>query len=277
MKATFLTALMICLALGTAVSQDASTSNRKIPPCLNRKKVIALGFSSLNQKELRKHLETAENYLPADGLVIHLDVTAEVDGKPFKAFRHSVFKGVTWKREWFKEAEEDLKAIHPRQFTDNFLYIATTGYHSNLFDDTTWASICNNAGILAAIAKECGLKGIFFDIEHYNGDNVWPAFKYDTECGKTFEECEQQARKRGREMMTAIATEYPDITMVAVLGSYSINFPALNSLDVKARLKDELYGLSPAFFDGMFEVLPPQGKLYDGTEFPGYMADCAED
>lgn len=272
MKKTIAAGLAALAALLPAVEQKFPLS-----PCVNNKKIITLGFSSLNTRELRDHVDIAEKYIPADGMVIHMNANVTIDGKPFQASRHTVFKGIPWKREWFREAEADLKATKFRQFTDNFLYIATSGYNSNLFDDRYWETICHNAGILADIAKKNGLKGIFFDIEHYGGTKVWPVFKFDPNGKKNFAECQQQARKRGREMMRAIAKAYPDITMVAVLGSYSINFPALDSPDLNERLQSELYGLSPAFFDGMFDELPPQGRLYDGTEFHGYMASGPND
>ncbi len=272
MKKTILSCLAVLAALLPAAAQDPQPA-----PCISNKKVITLGFSSLNTRELRDHVAIAEQYIPADGMVIHMTANVKVDGKPFQASRHTVFKGVTWKREWFREAEADLKATGFRRFTDNFLYIATSGYNSNLFDDRYWESICSNAGMLADIAKKNGLKGIFFDIEHYGGAKLWPVFKFDPNGGKSFAECQKQARKRGREMMRAIAGAYPDITMVAVLGSYSINFPALGSPDLNGRLQSELYGLSPAFFDGMFDELPPQGRLYDGYEFYGYKASGEND
>lgn len=272
MKKTMVSCLAVLAALFPAAAQDSP-----LAPCVNHKKIITLGFSSLNTRELRDHVDIAEKYIPADGMVIHMNANVTVDGKPFQASRHTVFKGIPWERDWFREAEADLKATRFRQFTDNFLYIATSGYNSNLFDDRYWETICHNAGILADIAKKNGLKGIFLDIEHYGGTKLWPVFKFDPKGGKSFAECQQQARKRGREMMRAIAKAYPDITMVAVLGSYSINFPALDSPDLNGRLQDELYGLSPAFFDGMFDELPPQGRLYDGNEFHGYKASGPND
>ena len=106
---------------------------QRLDPCENGKKIIAVGFSTLSPKELRENIETAEKYLPADGIVIQLDVETEADGKKFMACRHSVCGGVNWKKEWLKPAEADLKATRFRQFTDNFLYISTFGYNSDFF------------------------------------------------------------------------------------------------------------------------------------------------
>ena len=116
MKKTIAAGLAALAALLPAVEQKFPLS-----PCVNNKKIITLGFSSLNTRELRDHVDIAEKYIPADGMVIHMTANVKVDGKPFQASRHTVFKGVTWKREWFKEAEADLKATRFRQFTDNFL------------------------------------------------------------------------------------------------------------------------------------------------------------
>ena len=72
--------------------------------------------------------------------------------------------------------------------------------------------------------------------------------------------------------MRAITQEYPDITILTVLGSLSLNFPALESADPMTCLKTAQYGLSTAFFNGMYDVMPQGVLLLDGYETAGYSA-----
>ena len=262
------------LFLTVACQQSGiSGEGQRLVPCENGKKIIAVGSSTLSPKELRENIETAEKYLPVDGIVIQLDVETETDGKKFMAFRHSVCGGVNWKREWLKPAVADLKATRFCQFTDNFLYISTFGYNSDFFDDQRWASICHNAAVIAEFARETGLKGVFFDIEYYGRGKTWPMFKFNPNGKKSFAECEKQARKRGRELMSAFAKAFPEIVIIADFGTYSANFyAAADHRHTKQHLQSYLYGLSSAFFDGMFEVIPPAARLYDGIEFQSYLA-----
>ncbi|MBE6358141.1 MAG: hypothetical protein E7057_02705 [Lentisphaerae bacterium] len=248
-----------------------------ITAAAERKKIVATGFSSLTPKQLLQHQETMEQYCPIDGICLHFDIRKTINGKEHTIYRHSIFSGLKWERSFFDEDVAALKQVKFKKWTDNFVYMATTKCNFGLFDDAAWETVFNNVGILAQVAKECGLKGIFMDIEHYGGDKYHPIFQYDPASGKTFEESYAKARQRGRQMIQAMTRHFPDIRIIAVLGTYAINFPSLASADLKEDLKNQMYGLSPAFFDGMFEKLPPQAKLYDGTELVGYTSSLRTD
>jgi hypothetical protein len=140
-----------------------------------------------------------------------------------------------------------------------------------MFDDAAWKNVCHNFKLMAWFAREAGFKGLLLDVEHYNyGKPI--LFQYVPNDKHSFEETYLKARQRGRELMQAVAEEYPEITILTVLGSLSLNFPALESSDPMQYLKTAQYGLSTGFFNGMYDVMPDGVQLLDGFEAAGYSA-----
>ena len=83
-----------------------------------------------------------------------------------------------------------------------------------MFDDEAWAQIVEHWRIAARLANQGGLKGILFDPEAYTEPHR--QFAYTSQAGwreHTFAEYAAKARERGREIMQAVAGEYPDITI----------------------------------------------------------------
>lgn len=133
-------------------------------------------------------------------------------------------------------------------------------------DDAAWERAAHNMGILAWIAKEGNLDGMFIDHEDYHGT-------------KQFEPCPEEgdyaaisrlARKRGAQIVSAMAAENPNLHLVFFwLLSHStrwIGDPESDLAAIVAQRQDPW----PAFVNGMLDVLPPQMRLADGNEF-GYL------
>ena len=73
------------------------------------------------------------------------------------------------------------------------------------------------------------------------------------------------ARQRGRQVMTAIASS---MSKVVILSLYAYSAPH-NYLRTGRALANVPYGLLPAFYDGVLELMPHEGRLVDGYE-PAY-------
>lgn len=238
-------------------------------------KLIKLGWDSPDAAFLRKNVEMVEKALPLDGIVISLPRKTK-DGKPDVEYGHLVFKNEAISPDLIKSWQDDLLATRFEKLKNNFVRISCAGADYSFFDDQAWNTVIKNIGLVAAAAKKSGLKGIFFDIEHYNYGK--PAlFQYLPASGKSYAETAAKARQRGAEVMRAMSRDFPDIIVFTVLGSFSINYPALNSADPEKYLANAQYGLSTAFFNGMLDAIPPQAKLFDGDETAGYTASNAEE
>jgi hypothetical protein len=165
----------------------------------------------------------------------------------------------------FGQAIGDLREARWTTFTDNFLPVAlSTGAASGLtwFDDERWRIIANNFGVLARVAAEAGVKGFIFDPEHYN----YSLFNFPSQrqqVDKPFEEYVEAARRRGREIMSAIAARLPEPVIISL---YSYTHP-LGEQRRGMGLQAATYGLLPAFYDGILETMPAGSRLVDGYEF----------
>jgi hypothetical protein len=229
-----------------------------------RKKLIATGWDQPDDKRLAENIELMEKR-PFDGVVIQLDGTTD-DGKACPM--NQTFSNRPWKQEWFTENAKRLASIRFRRFNDNFILVGANPGDVDWFDDAGWATIVEHWRIAARLARGGGLtlKGILFDPEPYN--EPYAIFTYHSKPQRTeipFAEYYAKVRQRGREVMTAVAKEYPDITIFCYfLGTY-VSRPAETS-DPKEAMANTHYGLLPAFLDGWLDAAPPTVKIVDGCE-----------
>jgi len=229
-----------------------------------RKKLIATGWDQPDDKRLAENIELMEKR-PFDGVVIQLDGTTD-DGKACPL--NQTFSNQPWKQEWFAENAKRLAAIRFQRFTDNFVIVGANPGTVDWFDDAGWAAIVEHWRIAAWLAKQSGrtIKGILFDPEPYNEPYV--IFTYGAKPQRQevpFVEYSAKVRQRGREVMTAVAKEYPDITILCYfLGTY-VGRPAETS-DPQQAMANAHYGLLPAFLDGWLDAAPPTVMIIDGCE-----------
>jgi hypothetical protein len=232
-------------------------------PDLRRpKKLIATGWDQPDTARLREHLALMERR-PFDGVVLHAAGRAE-DGTPCDVAR--AFGGAAWRFEWFRPCLDDLKACAFVRFTDNFVLLGANPGDVDWFDDAGWAQVVDHWRIAARIAKAGGLKGILFDPEPYTPPHA--VFRYTAQPGRDrrdFGAYAAKARERGREVLRAVAAEYPDVTLFAYF-LLSANVRAAGHADPRPVLASQGYGLLPAFLDGWLDVVPPAITIVDGCE-----------
>ncbi|MCL2120563.1 MAG: hypothetical protein FWH27_19290, partial [Planctomycetaceae bacterium] len=261
-KGLFMTRLRLHLAvilfwtlfLCPAVAQDDS----------HRKKFIELGWDCPNTAYLKEHHEEMQRTTPFDGVMLALEGTAP-DGTRYSS--QSMMDAQAWDSAWFTQAIDNLKACRWTTFTDNFLLFNFTPGQVDWYDDSDWTILCNKTTLCAKIAKGTGLKGFAADFEPYGKE----VFKYSSESGHSYDEMKQIARKRGKQWMEAIASEYPDMVLLTLfIADVNIQFhfhlSARYDHFTEEKLQSLPYGLLPAFFNGMLDAVPPRMRIVDGCE-----------
>jgi hypothetical protein len=247
----------LMLALLAAFSHNCSALEMRI-----QKKLVATGWDHSDSQTLLNNLEQMEKR-PFDGVVIYLTGRTTED-KPCQL--HQSFVNQKWERQWFQLCIDQLKGCKFKQFTDNFILFGANPGDVDWFDDEGWQNIVEHWRIAAWAAKQSGMRGILFDPEPYT--EPYSQFRYDAQPGRrqhSFDDYYAKARQRGREVMKAVAQEYPDITIFCYFMN-SINAAATGNPDPRSVLATMGYGLYPAFIDGWLDVTPPTIIFVDGCE-----------
>ena len=136
-------------------------------------------------------------------------------------------------------------------------------------DDAAWARYAANMGVIAATAKEGGLRGLILDSEDYYNERQY--FLAPDEGD--FETVAKLARRRGREVWEAVFRAFPE----AVLLTYqflSIDREYKVAVDpvCEMRIRGDLW---PMYCNGILDALPPGAKIVDGDE-SGYRYEAAK-
>lgn len=134
---------------------------------------------------------------------------------------------------------------------------------ADVFDD--WSGAIANWKNLAKAVKDTGMTGIVFDNEEYfdRWDNYPEQSKY---TNKSLKEYQDQTRLRGKQVMEAIISEYPNIHIVVLHGPYISEPKTPDPLYNWVHASNELKG---PFFAGMMEGKGTATKLTDGGEMYG--------
>ena len=128
------------------------------------------------------------------------------------------------------------------------------------FDDH--AAVVNNARLAAQLARAGPCRGILLDTEQYEGKLFDYAKQRDAKR-RTWDDYAAQARRRGREVMTAFQEGFPDLTVFLTFG------PSLlwkQTEQGKKPLAECRYGLLVPFLDGMIDAAKGRTRIVDGHE-----------
>jgi hypothetical protein len=226
------------------------------------KRLIATGWDNPDQSALKEHIRAIEAQ-PFDGLMITVTGRGD-DGKPCPL--RAAHSATLWRREWFREAVAELKSIRFERLTDNFVSIGANPGNVDWFDDAGWAAVAEHWAIAAWIAREAGFRGFLFDPEPYT--EPYSQFAYAAQPGAaahSFNEYHGKARERGRQVIAAVAQEFPEAVVYCYFMN-SICSPAAGQADPRPVLAGMGYGLYPAFVDGWLDAAPPGMTFVDGCE-----------
>ena len=234
-------------------------------------KLIEWGWDTPNTAYLRRNAEATKN-IPFDGVILSANVIEEpTDGKKDWSFN------LTWRGfgeqefeyDQFSGVMENLKAGHRDTISDSFLQFNVTPGTIDWFDDAGFVNILNNVRIAARIAKQAGMKGWMFDLEQYGNTLIFQYPKLEHAKTKTFKEYAGVVRKRGRQIMRVINSEFPDVTiMYTNAHSYLVHY--------RKDIEKARYGLVPKLIDGMLETSNDQTVFFDGCEM-AYRTRTPED
>ena len=197
--------------------------------------------------------------LPFDGLGLDLNSNS---GLPDTSGHLSwkVWGAKALRRDDYAEAIEALKGTGFERFTDNFLRFNVTPGQVDWYDPE-FSAVLANARLAAQIAKECGLKGLLLDVEHYGGKPFYyPGRPHKKQYG--FAAYHGQVRQRGREFMATLQEAYPGLTILLTYG-YDLVF---RTAGLFASLESAEYGLLGPFLDGMLDATGPETLIFDGWE-----------
>jgi hypothetical protein len=148
---------------------------------------------------------------------------------------------------------------------------------ADIYDDTKWAIVAQNAANYAQALNNAGLVGVFFDNENYSRYGNYG----DSTCGipHSLTECQAKIVARGNQVMTAMIAQFPSIVIIFLHD---------------ASISDNIFYAQPQFsfvnnvahanlLVGPFEVgfvqatQGTQALVVEGGENPGYRAHTTTD
>ncbi|MCK5804441.1 MAG: hypothetical protein KAI66_16505 [Lentisphaeria bacterium] len=246
--------LAIALAMPTLLTgQDAPRP---------QKKLIATGWDKVDSARLVRNIREMETR-PFGGVFMAMSGTRE-DGRTCQL--RNVQTRDPWKREWFAKQLQELRGVELRTFTDNFLSIGANPGNVDWFDDEGWENVVEHWAIAAWLAKQGRFRGLLFDPEPYH--KPYAQFRHSAQeqaAAHTFEQYAAKARERGRQVMSAMAREFPDLTLFCYFMN-SANAAAARAKKPQHVLRGGHYGLYPAFIDGWLDAAPATITFVDGCE-----------
>jgi hypothetical protein len=210
------------------------------------KKIIEWGWDEPTAAWMKQNITQAET-LPFDGFVLPLKLRdgTNMTWKMWSA-QHIDYDGLTY-------MADEMAATPFKRLTHRFVRVNVTPGDVDWSDAEAWEGVLYNFSAAAKIAKAGGCKGFMFDTEQYKSAPLSNAFvnaKNDSER----QAYRQLIRQRGRELMSIIAHEFPDITILFTFAYYSSEFD------------HEKYTYLPDLLDGMFEAAPSTVRLVDAWE-----------
>lgn len=227
-------------------------------------KVIEYGWDRPTPDFVRNHIRDMEQR-PLDGVIMGLP-----DGGG------DVFRPDTWHQETLASQLPVLASIEWQRFDSNFLamYAASS---MDWYDDADWGIVLQHAAFLARAARDGRCKGLMFDPEPY-GPSPWTYAEQPHASEHTFLEYEAMVRTRGRAFMQALQQEYPGLDVLTFYSySYFLRLGAPPDVGTRdAWLKNDAWGLLPAFLDGMLEAADGETRIIDGQE-QSYYAELPVD
>jgi hypothetical protein len=152
-----------------------------------------------------------------------------------------------------------IKRLAFGNLTDNFAAVVG-GRPPDFMED--WSRPIANFAHLARAAREAGLKGIYIDNESYQAP--WADYPRGVlHEKKPLQEYQDQARLRGRQVMEAMVSQFPDITVLLLHGPYISEPKAPAPLFFQWQESNELLG---PFFAGFVEGAGARATVVDGGE-----------
>ncbi len=247
--------LLFCLLLSPSLRSDEPGAT--LPGSFG-KKLIHCGWDQYGGQYLERHYSRLESFMPYDGLAITLAIR-DSEGKQIGRSGWC-WNNQAWSWDNLRADVEALQRCDFKRFKHNFIYTGANGNSKlapDYFIDEHWEAVADNMALMARAAKQSSCVGLIFDPESYTSFK----FTYDSKSGKSYAETADMARKRGAQVMAALAREYPDMH---ILFYWLLSMSSLSS-DPSA-LERAGYGLYPHFINGLLDAMPAEMTLIDASE-----------
>lgn len=252
-RAAILTLCIILFSMACVNAQPVEMS----------KKLIEIGWDTPTPDFVKQNIQQMEKR-PFDGIVMRLNGGSDV-------FLHKPYNPKK-----FVQDRNNLRATNFSKFTDNFLLMgATTEEGWDWFSESDWQASESNICLFAKTASAGRFVGIAFDPEPYGG-NPWFYQRISRATEKSFEEYQQQVRKRGAQFIQAIQQELPSVKLLTLFQLTAFMEGFQDELDFKeqmSQLSISEYGLLPAFLNGMLDAAWSNTVIVDGNEPAYYYAE----
>ncbi|MDD2598527.1 MAG: hypothetical protein PHO37_04805 [Kiritimatiellae bacterium] len=207
--------------------------------------------------DVARNLDAWEG-VPLDGISLTLNKKLP-DGRSVGF--GSIMNDPQWEKGWFTEDVKTIQQCASRNLKHNFLTSFWAPRKRLAWnDDAAWAEFAHNIGVLAWLAKAGQAKGILIDPEDYPETRQYFLAASDEPYAQTA----ALARRRGAQLMTSMAAEYPEITLLSFwMLSLHPSYLADDDPPAAAAERGDLW---PAFINGMLDALPPEARMIDGDE-----------
>lgn len=144
--------------------------------------------------------------LPFDGLTFQMANSLSFTVQTQTAVTYSQFQTALAP---VKTAQQSMTRLKK-----NFVMVYSTPA-GDLFSD--WTTVINNFANLALACKDAGIAGILYDIEEYSGSALsYPA----NAAGKTVTEAQAQTQLRGKQIMDAMRSAWPEVAILVTYGAW---------------------------------------------------------
>ena len=241
------------------------------PGTLKNKKLVMWAYAKAGRQtnsvaDTVAHLSEYKKISGIDG--ISMDIThASTPGEKSASFRDRIFTEEPWSPAWQAHLDKAVKLVKNADWghlRHNFFRLDIVGQGTfknpdgtpktlDWFDDALWKNILRKVTKFAEAAQKANCN-IMFDNESYSTKPYDYAMRYKN-TGRSFAEYEKKVRQRGREVAEAFAAGHPHATVIFMFAPWVLDF----------EKEQDIYGLLPAFLDGMCEA-DTSLKLIDGYE-----------
>ena len=242
------------------------------------KRVIAFGWDRPTPALLKNNIVDFEKNTSFTGFVI---TPTRIVNNQLGIASH-ILTTDKWHWEEFYEALVDLQQVKSPRLAQSFLLVSANPGHLDWFDDAVWSDVTHHWRLLARLAKQSGLKGLFFDLEPYYGRSA-KQFCYlcqQQSNKKSFGDYKKMVRLRSAAIMQAVLEEFPAAEIFSTRLLSDLLQTPKNKQDAESYLLNNDYGLVPSLIDGWIDVLKNKKNdivLIDGNEALSYLFNSEED
>ena len=262
----------LCLFLvsaeyGAAASSCKYRVNHREPHArlLEGKKIVGgHGHAMVSTHLLREHADEMKR-APLDGVLVVVNRNDLAGKDKLRDIAAPLwFRPPAVTIEDFSIAIEDMAKADLGDFKHNILWChGLRSIGADLWDDEGWNKVVlPNARVMAEVCERAPFEAVWFDLE--TDFLLEPSRKAAADgTGPPFEECAAKARQRGRQTMEAFVSAKPDFKLI-VSHAYG-NCMSMCGGD-PSKLPELMWGLWPAFIDGLIEGCGDHGQVIESGE-----------